>query len=199
MKRVGTVKSLLVFLTMVGVAHAATFNSAGDGDFYTPSTWGGTTVPGLGDYVTVKSGHTVTFSDGCAFTNGRITVSSGGVFAMSGGAVTGTAVIVNGTFRHSGGTHHGFDLTSVNLNGHRPLGIIDPEFLLRTRNVADQRIGRYELGINHIRSELFAQQAEGRIGHILHRSQEQGLFRKCQVGDLHTNGRLAAKVRKKPI
>jgi hypothetical protein len=97
-------KSLLVFLTIVGVAHAATFNSAGDGDFYTPSTWGGTTVPGLGDYVTVKSGHTVTFSDGCAFTNGRITVSSGGVFAMSGGAVTGTAVIVNGTFRHSGGT-----------------------------------------------------------------------------------------------
>jgi hypothetical protein len=94
----------LILAFVAGPACAATLNSSGDGAFNSPSTWGGTAVPAIGDTVVVKNGHTVTFSDGCAFTNGKITVSSGGVFAMSGGTVTGTTVAVNGTFRHSGGT-----------------------------------------------------------------------------------------------
>ena len=94
----------LILAFVAGHACAATLNSSGDGAFNSPSTWGGTAVPAIGDTVVVKNGHTVTFSDGCAFTNGKITVSSGGAFEMSGGSVTGTAVTVNGTFRHSGGT-----------------------------------------------------------------------------------------------
>ena len=93
----------LILAFVAGYACAATLNSSGDGAFNSPSTWGGTAVPAIGDTVVVKNGHTVTFSDGCAFTNGKITVSSGGAFEMSGGSVTGTAVTVNGTFRHAGG------------------------------------------------------------------------------------------------
>ena len=66
---------------------------------------------------------------------------------------------------------HRFGFAAVDLDSHRPLGIVDREFTGGRSNIPHERVGIDELGIYPIGSVAFAKRTESRIGHILHRSQ----------------------------
>ena len=77
--------------------------------------------------------------------------------------------------RHSRRIHHSLRNAPVNLNPHRPFIIVSLELFQRFARVPYKPVRRNELGIDHIRPVFLAGPAERRIGHVLHRSQKQGL------------------------
>ena len=79
-----------------------------------------------------------------------------------------------GRFGHAGRFDHRFDQVAVDLDAHGAFRVVDFEFFERFGRVADQPVRRDELGVDHVGAEAFAHVAERRIGHILHRRQQQG-------------------------
>ena len=66
---------------------------------------------------------------------------------------------------------HSFGLTAVDLYRNRPLRIRDGQFACGRGDVANERVGIDELGIDAIRAVTLAQRTEGGIGHVLHGSE----------------------------
>ena len=66
---------------------------------------------------------------------------------------------------------HRFGFAAVDLDSHRPLGVVDSEFAGGRSYVADQRVRVDKLRIDPIGSVAFAKRTKCRIGHILHGSQ----------------------------
>ncbi len=75
-----------------------------------------------------------------------------------------------GGFGDASGFDHRIHIAAVNLYGCGALGIVDVQFACRGCNIAYQRVRGHKFGIGHISSHFLAYQAEGRIGHVLHRS-----------------------------
>jgi hypothetical protein len=71
---------------------------------------------------------------------------------------------------------HGFGFTTVNLNSNRPFLIVDGEFTGCGGYVSNEGVGVNELGINAIRPVPFTEHSEGRIGYVLHGSEEKGVI-----------------------
>ena len=80
---------------------------------------------------------------------------------------------------------HRFHQMTVKLDTHGPFGFGDAQFSERLARIADQPVRRDKLGIYHVGTEPLAHIAERRIGHILHRSQEQRAVTQFYVGNLH--------------
>ena len=86
---------------------------------------------------------------------------------------------------NAGGFYHGGGVPSVYLYGYGPLFIADVQFLLGLAYGAYQGIGRNELGIYHVCSEVLAHQAESRVGDVLHRGEEYGAWAQVYIFNLH--------------
>ena len=63
--------------------------------------------------------------------------------------------------------------------------VVDFEFFERLGRVADQPVGGDEFRVDHVGPEPLAHVAERRVGHVLHRRQQQGLFAEFYVGNFH--------------
>ena len=88
-------------------------------------------------------------------------------------------------FYNPGGTHHGFRVFTVYLNGDGAFFIADGQFLSGFIDGTYQSITRDELGVYHIGSKLFAHQAKSGVSDILHRSQKYRAFAQVYVAYFH--------------
>ena len=73
----------------------------------------------------------------------------------------------------------------VNLNAHRPLGIVDGQFAHRTLHRTHKSLGRDELGIYHRSAETLAQTAESDVCYVFHRGEKQRFVRERYVANIH--------------
>ena len=80
---------------------------------------------------------------------------------------------------------HRFDAVAVDLDAHGTLAIVDIELTQRFGRLVHQSIRGDELRIDHISSEPLAHVAERGIGHILHRSEQNGAVAQIYVGNFH--------------
>ena len=81
------------------------------------------------------------------------------------------------------------------LYAKRPFELVEIKLLDAFHAVADQAVGGDELGINQISPKQLANMAERRVGDILHRSQQQWIMLKFQVGNLVHLMFFVAKIR----
>ena len=65
------------------------------------------------------------------------------------------------------------------------LTIADGQFRDGRLHITDESLSRYELGIDHRRSEPLAQQPEADVCHVFHRCEEHGALAKVNVTYLH--------------
>lgn len=107
-------------------------------------------------------------------------------YALDGAAEVEVDDVGAGLFDDAGGLDHGGYVASVDLDGYGALFLQDVEFLHRLVDAADEGVGRYELGVDHVGSLFLAEQAEAYVGHILHRRQEYGAVRKRKICYFHT-------------
>jgi hypothetical protein len=70
------------------------------------------------------------------------------------------------------GLHHGLHQVTVNLHPHRPLGVLYLHFGERFGGLVHQSVRRNELGVNHVRAEIFAHPAERPVGYVFHRREQ---------------------------
>ena len=89
-----------------------------------------------------------------------------------------------GCFNH---TRH---IAPVDLDYHRTFLLKNLELTHRTVDAADERIGRNELGIHHVGTELFALKTEANIGHVFHWRKKH-----CAVGKSNICYFHSAKIR----
>ena len=89
-----------------------------------------------------------------------------------------------------GSLNHTLHITSIYLNHHRTFLLKNLELTHRTVDVADERIGRNELGIHHVGTELFALKTEANIGHVFHWRKKH-----CAVGKSNICYFHSAKIR----
>ena len=90
-----------------------------------------------------------------------------------------------GRFGHARRLDHRFDQMAVELDAHRTLRVVDFEFFERLGRIAYQPVGRDEFRVNHVGAEPLAHVAERRVGHVLHRRQQQGFLPEFYVGNFH--------------
>ena len=90
--------------------------------------------------------------------------------ALHGAAEVNVQNVRTCFFHYLGGLYHCCRIFSVNLDGYGAFFVIDVQLLHGFPYRTYQGIGRHEFGIYHVGTELFAHQAESRVGHILHRS-----------------------------
>ena len=81
-----------------------------------------------------------------------------------------------GFFYDFGSSHHRFRILTVYLYGNGTFFFIDSQLLGGLIDRTNQCVTGYKFGIYHVCSELFAHQAESRIGYIFHRSQKNRAF-----------------------
>ena len=90
-----------------------------------------------------------------------------------------------GRFGHACRLDHRFDQMAVELDAYRTLRVVDFEFFERLGRVAYQPVGGDEFRVDHVGAETLAHVAERRVGHVLHRRQQQGFFPEFYVGNFH--------------
>ena len=88
-------------------------------------------------------------------------------------------------FRHDSRIHHRLRDISVYLDSDRSLIVVCHELFERLAGIADESVRGDELRVHHVRSELLADETEGCVGHILHRSQKKRLFTQFYITYLH--------------
>ena len=86
---------------------------------------------------------------------------------------------------HPGRLHHRLGNVSVYLDGHRSLLRDGLHLSLRLDGIPDKSVGRDELGIHHRRPLLAAEDAEGRVRHILHRREQHRPFSQIYIPYSH--------------
>ncbi len=79
-----------------------------------------------------------------------------------------------GLFHDFCGLYHRVDVASVNLYCGRPLGRVYLELARGGCDVAYQGVGRHEFRVGHVGAHLFAYEAEGGVGDVLHRCESNG-------------------------
>ena len=90
-----------------------------------------------------------------------------------------------GVVRHPGGVHHRLGQVSVDLDGDGGFLLEGAHFGDGFRRVANEPVRRNELGRDHRRAGFPAQDAEGRVRHILHRRQHHRALSQVYVSDFH--------------
>ena len=105
--------------------------------------------------------------------------------ALHGAAEVDVEYIGVGLLYNARRFHHCFRVPPIYLYGYGALGIADIQFLFGFVDGAYQCVGRYELRIYHICTELLAHQAEGRVGDVLHRGEEYGAWAQVYIFNLH--------------
>ena len=88
-------------------------------------------------------------------------------------------------FGNSCSLDHWLYLITINLNSHRTLEVVDIQLCTRFPGITNKAIRRDKLRRNHICAKSFTDIAERRVGNILHRCEEQGLFTKLNIANLH--------------
>ena len=92
---------------------------------------------------------------------------------------------LGGAVGHSCGLHHGLGDVAVDLYAHGRLLFGGAQFRKRLGGVAYQAVGGDELGIHHVGPLFAAEQPEGEVGDVFHRSQQQRAFAKVEISDFH--------------
>ena len=92
--------------------------------------------------------------------------------------------------RHTRRLHHGLGDVAVDLYGYRGLLFVGVHLGYCLLRIANQSVGRDELGIHHIRPLLTAEQAERDVGDVFHRRQQKGLFAQIHASNLHRCAKL---------
>lgn len=81
---------LLAFLILfTNICFGASFTSVQNGAWDNPATWGGSTIPAVGDNVTINWGHTVTNSNGSSNVSVNNLINRGSLTFAGNLAVTG--------------------------------------------------------------------------------------------------------------
>ena len=87
---------------------------------------------------------------------------------------------------HFGCLHHRVRIIAVDLDCYRGLVFGGLHFRYGLGGVPYQPVGRNEFCINHIRAEFLAHDAERRVCHVFHRSQQDRLLAQVNVSNLHS-------------
>ena len=77
------------------------------------------------------------------------------------------------------------DLAPVDLDRDGPLLLVELELLDRRLGPVDQAAGRDELGREEVRAEPLAEDPERRVGHVLHRGEDERAVAEVEVSDAH--------------
>ena len=87
----GVLKFVLLGLLILfaGLSFGASFASVQNGAWDNPATWGGSTIPAVGDNVTINWGHTVTNSNGSSNVSVNNLINRGSLTFAGNLAVTG--------------------------------------------------------------------------------------------------------------
>lgn len=76
MKRSVLTVAAMLLSSFLFIAKATTYTASMSGDFSTAATWGGTGIPGTGDYVIIPAGITVTYTNNVLVNPGSIEFSN---------------------------------------------------------------------------------------------------------------------------
>ena len=99
------------------------------------------------------------------------------------------SAVAAGDFRravgHPGRVHHGFGQVAVDLDAHGRLFVGSHHLCDGLPGVADESVRGDELRVDHRSAGFMAQDTEGRVRHVLHRSQKHRLVPEVYGTDFH--------------